>query len=311
MDRSRWASHVLIAAAFYNIFWGLFVILFPNWYFQFCGMTPPLYPSLWQGIGMIVGVYGVAYAIAASNPITYWPIVFAGLLGKLFGPIGFLLAVIRHELPPIFGLTLITNDLIWWVPFALICYGAYRELILEDALPKITLSEKQALAEMKFPNGKSVLEHSHGGPILVAFVRHAGCIFCGEFLGELKLAQKQLSSSQTSTVLITTGQTRSLESLCEKYKVTPDAVLSDPSRVWYRAFGLYRGTFSQLFSLQVISRAMSAFLRGHRTGFLQGDGFQMPGYFLVRRGEIVKEMRPENASKQPELNQLCELNTLR
>ena len=47
-------------------------------------------------MGMIVGVYGIGYLIAARDPRTHWPIVLVGLLGKVFGPIGFvaLLAVL-------------------------------------------------------------------------------------------------------------------------------------------------------------------------------------------------------------------------
>ena len=43
---------------------------------------------------MIVGVYGVGYATAALDPSRHWPVVLVGLLGKIFGPIGFLSAVV-------------------------------------------------------------------------------------------------------------------------------------------------------------------------------------------------------------------------
>ena len=61
---------------------------------------------------MIVGVYGLGYAIAMSDPIRHWPIVLVGLLGKLFGPIGFNWAASKGELPWNAGLTIVTNDLI-------------------------------------------------------------------------------------------------------------------------------------------------------------------------------------------------------
>ncbi len=49
-----------------------------------------------------------------------------GLLGKVLGPLGFLGAVVREELPLSFGLTIRTIDLIWWVPFALILLRTYQ-----------------------------------------------------------------------------------------------------------------------------------------------------------------------------------------
>lgn len=111
---------VLWAAAVYNIAWGVFAVFFPLVAFEWAGMELPNYPSLWQCIGMIVGVYGVGYAIAAADPARHWPLVLVGLLGKVFGPIGFVWAASRGELPWLAGLTILANDVAWWVPFLLI-----------------------------------------------------------------------------------------------------------------------------------------------------------------------------------------------
>ena len=108
---------VLRAAAVYNLAWGAVVVLFPLAPFRWAGMDPPNYPELWQCIGMIVGVYGVGYWIAATDPRRHWPIVLVGLLGKIFGPIGFVSAAARGTLPWVAGWTIVTNDLIWWFPF--------------------------------------------------------------------------------------------------------------------------------------------------------------------------------------------------
>ena len=100
-----------------NLAWGGFVILFPTLPFRLAGMEPPNYPALVQGIGMIVGVYGIGYALAARDPVTHWPIVLVGLIGKLLGPIGFVYAASIGEFPWVTGLTIIANDLVWWLPF--------------------------------------------------------------------------------------------------------------------------------------------------------------------------------------------------
>ncbi len=124
-----WMKYWLLAAAVYNILWGSLVVLFPATLFDWVGMEQPRYPQLWQCIGMIVGVYGIGYAIAAFDPMRHWPIVLVGLLGKLFGPFGFVQAVWQEQLPSQFGLTLLTNDLIWWVPFSLILWRARHEAL--------------------------------------------------------------------------------------------------------------------------------------------------------------------------------------
>jgi hypothetical protein len=74
----------------------------------------------------VVGVYGVGYWIAAFDPLKHYPIVLVGFLGKLLGPIGFLDAAIKGRLPWAFGWINVTNDLIWWIPFALILYRTYQ-----------------------------------------------------------------------------------------------------------------------------------------------------------------------------------------
>lgn len=123
---SRWLRITLWAAAIYNVLWGGFVVAFPLAPFHWAGMQPPNYVELWQCIGMIVGVYGVGYAIAARDPLRQWPIVLVGLLGKIFEPVGFLQAALRGSLPWRAGGTILTNDLIWWIPFAAILLQAYR-----------------------------------------------------------------------------------------------------------------------------------------------------------------------------------------
>ena len=122
----RWMRTTLVLAGVYNLLWGAFIIAAPNAIFEWADMSPPLYPQIWQCVGMIVGVYGIGYLIASRDPLRHWPIVLVGLLGKVFGPIGFLDAAAKGDLPWSFGWTIITNDLIWWIPFTLILISARR-----------------------------------------------------------------------------------------------------------------------------------------------------------------------------------------
>jgi ligand-binding SRPBCC domain-containing protein len=121
-----WASQWLWAAGIYNLLWGAVTIAFPHLLFDLAGIERINYPEIWQCVGMIVGVYGIGYIIAASDPRTHWPIVLVGLLGKIFGPIGFTAALLRGTFPPLFGVTILTNDLVWWVPFVMILWDAAK-----------------------------------------------------------------------------------------------------------------------------------------------------------------------------------------
>jgi hypothetical protein len=121
-----WMKWVLILAGIYNICWGIFTIIFPSAYFTFAGMQTNNYPEIWQCVGMVVGVYGIGYFIAASDPYRHWPIVLVGLLGKILGPIGYINALMHERFTPKAGITNITNDLIWLIPFTIILVKAYK-----------------------------------------------------------------------------------------------------------------------------------------------------------------------------------------
>ena len=122
-----WASWWLWAAGIYNLDCGSIAIAYPHLLFDLADVDRINYPEIWQCVGMIVGVYGIGYLIAAHDSRTHWPIVLVGLLGKIFGPIGFTAAMIQGIFPPHFGLTILTNDLIWWIPFTMILLDAAQQ----------------------------------------------------------------------------------------------------------------------------------------------------------------------------------------
>lgn len=111
---------VFVAATLYNVLWGAFVVLFPTTPFAWAGMPLPNYPAIWQCIGMFVLVYAIGYAYLAVDPVRYAPFALVALAGKILGPIGWLWAYWTGQIPGITGLTILTNDLVWWpfmIPF--------------------------------------------------------------------------------------------------------------------------------------------------------------------------------------------------
>ncbi|MEL6987600.1 MAG: alkyl hydroperoxide reductase [Bacteroidota bacterium] len=119
-------TYVMRAAAIYNIIWGAWAVLFPLAFFKWTGMEEPIHPMIWQGMGMVIGVYGLGYWWASNNPVKHWPIVAVGFLGKIFGPLGFVINYVQGLVPASFAYTLITNDFIWWIPFGLILNEARK-----------------------------------------------------------------------------------------------------------------------------------------------------------------------------------------
>lgn len=299
-----WMTAVLLSAAVYNVVWGAAVLIFPNALFDFAGIERPLYPGIWQCVGMIVGVYGVGYAIAALDPLRHWPIVLVGLLGKILGPIGFLDAALRGTLPWSFGVTIITNDLIWWVPFSIILVRAFNTRIASQTMPTNT-DFNAVLREFNDQHGKSLGELSEQAPTLVVFLRHFGCTFCREALDDLQRQRDEIESANTRIALVHMSDDTLASKYIERYDLGDVSRFSDPDRKLYAAFGLQRGKLSQLFGPSVVWRGIAATLRGHSVGKLTGDGFQMPGAFIVHNRDIIRAFRHKSAGDRPQYNDLA------
>jgi len=70
--------------------------------------------------------YAPAYWWVAQYPSRHRHLVVIGLLGKVLGPIGFAWSARQGQLPLDFGLTILTNDLLWWPAFGLFLRAAAR-----------------------------------------------------------------------------------------------------------------------------------------------------------------------------------------
>jgi ligand-binding SRPBCC domain-containing protein len=157
-----WAKRWLWAAGIYNLIWGTMAIIWPHLLYDLAGAERLNYPEVWQCVGMIVGVYGIGYLIAAGESRRHWPIVLVGLCGKVLGPVGFLIALLRGTFPPLFGLTILTNDLIWWVPFGMILRDARN---FHGGTPPLTAhSPQQYVKQTRIHADPAVVFRFHESP---------------------------------------------------------------------------------------------------------------------------------------------------
>lgn len=311
-NRTRpWMTTVLRAAGVYNLLWGAAAVLLPQTTLGLLVSEDQITGTatvFWQCIGMIVGVYGIGYWVAAADPLRHWPIVLVGLLGKLFGPVGFVDAVlIRQVLDPSFGITIIFNDLIWWVPFALILLAADREHTAQrqvELTSDADLDLSSALERADTSDGRSLLDLSNERPTLVVLLRHFGCTFCRETLADLA-RQKDAVAGMHVAIVHMVGDDRAAAYL-GKYDLPGHVRVSDPEKRLYAAFELERGRLGQLFGLRVWWRGLLAgVLGGHGVGGLAGDGFQMPGAFVVRNGRVIRAFRHRDAADRPDYGAFC------
>jgi hypothetical protein len=116
-DEFRLYRRWFYAAAIYNAVWGIAVVMFPGTLLQFAGMSAPDALPLVQVVGMMVAVYAYGYYLLAREPKRYSGLVWIGLAGKTFGPLGFLYSAMTGTLPWTFGWVCLFNDVIWWPVF--------------------------------------------------------------------------------------------------------------------------------------------------------------------------------------------------
>ena len=124
--RRRWHRAVFIAAGLYNIGWGIWTIADPQWLFRFAGLPLANHPAIFACLGMVIALYGLLYFEVARRPESGWVIVAVGLAGKIFGPIGMWWQIHTGVWPMSTFVLCLTNDLIWWAPFALYLHDSWR-----------------------------------------------------------------------------------------------------------------------------------------------------------------------------------------
>jgi hypothetical protein len=124
MKRRRLHQITFALAGAYNLAWGAYSALDPQWLFRYAGMPLMNHPEIFACLAMVIGIYGFLYWQVARDPEHGAPIAAIGLLGKVLGPIG-LAQLIWSGTWPVQPIVLcVTNDFIWWIPFALYLYDA-------------------------------------------------------------------------------------------------------------------------------------------------------------------------------------------
>ena len=109
---------MFVAAGLYNIAWGCYAVIDPQWFFRLTGLALSNSPQIFACLGMVLGLYGLLYLEVARRPEQGWPIAAVGLAGKLLGPLGLAWLIVTGVWPASTVVIVITNDLLWWVPFA-------------------------------------------------------------------------------------------------------------------------------------------------------------------------------------------------
>jgi hypothetical protein len=125
IPRRRFHRSVFCAAGIYNIGWGIFSSIDPQWLFKFATMPLQNHPQIFACLGMVIALYGILYLYVSWQPEDGFLIALVGLLGKLLGPLGLAQLIISGQWPASTAILCLTNDFIWWIPFTLYLFDSW------------------------------------------------------------------------------------------------------------------------------------------------------------------------------------------
>lgn len=158
--------------------------------------------------------------------------------------------------------------------------------------------------------GESLDTLSRETPLLMVFLRHAGCPFCREALALLKKDRAVIEAGGARIALVHMTSDEDAKMLFAKFGLDDVPRVADPERKLYEAFELKRGTVNDVMGPKVWWKGFrTAILGGNGFGIPKGDVFQMPGTFLVANGEIVRAFRADDSTGHPDYAEFaaCEM----
>jgi peroxiredoxin len=165
------------------------------------------------------------------------------------------------------------------------------------------------LDEMMTNNGKTLAEVSCQSPVLLVFLRHFGCVFCKEALGDLSARRSDFEKAGIRLVFVHMADDETAEEYFTKFNLAGVNYVCDPSQRYYAAFGLHRGTFSQLYGLRTWMRGFKLKnQKGYNLELAQklGDSTQMPGVFVLQNRQILESFIHQYAAERPNYDRLVE-----
>ena len=196
----------------------------------------------------------------------------------------------------------IIDAVILWLPVAMILWASLQAHAGRPPMRAEPLTPAGAASEYRLSSGETLSEAAEKQTVALVFLRHFGCTFTRQLLRGLEELEADTTRHGARLVLVHMMQ-RGGES---KYLGDGSGVarIADPMCELYRAFGLGKGGFLELFGPKVWYRGFVAIFRGCGVGHLAGDGLQMPGAFLFRNGKIIAGQPARSASDLPDLPEL-------
>lgn len=172
---------------------------------------------------------------------------------------------------------------------------------------------RQILSLIKTNLGNSIADLSDQSPVLLVFLRHFGCVFCKDSMHEVSKNKAKFEKEGIKVVLVHMSDYQTASVYFKKFHIGDLEQVSDTDCKYYSAFGLVKGSFSQLFGLKTWIRGFEiAASKQMVPGLIRiGDGLQMPGIFLIKEGYIIDSFIHNSVADKPNYEsfiEVCSLN---
>ena len=123
--------------------------------------------------------------------------------------------------------------------------------------------------------------------IVLVFLRHFGCLFCKNQVGELRQHYQQIRDTGYDVVTIGQGSEARAARFAEDNNL-PFPVFGDKERATYREYGLTSNRFGSFLEPDAYRVGIKSLLHGYFPGMPEGSLSQNPGVFLIdRQGRIL------------------------
>ncbi|MBK8624997.1 MAG: redoxin domain-containing protein [Saprospiraceae bacterium] len=168
---------------------------------------------------------------------------------------------------------------------------------------------RQNLSLIKTNKGNSIAALSDQSPVLLVFLRHFGCVFCKDSMHEIAKKKEKLVKEGIKIVLVHMSDYKTATGYFKKFNIQDLEQVSDIDCKYYGAFGLVKGSFSQLFGLKTWIRGFEiATTKQMLPGLVRiGDGLQMPGIFLIKDGIVIESFIHNSVADKPNYDSFIEV----
>lgn len=170
-------------------------------------------------------------------------------------------------------------------------------------------ADLEILEEMITNEGNTLHGLTFKHPVMVVFLRHFGCVFCKEAMRDISAKRASIEAQGFHIVFVHMSDTTTATQYFKQFELSDITFINDPEQRYYRAFGLLRGSFNQLYGLQTWIRGFKVKRElGYELELAKklGDSTQMPGVFILMDGQVKEKFIHRNASERPDYEKLLE-----